>query len=106
MSGRDDVDKPLILDTVFDSGTLHVLRADVQVLASRAGFPDHRAEDMVLARPCRAVTAEPPDEACAAVMRALVGNEPTRDDIALLMFRRRADLPVTRIARQEADRDA
>ena len=49
MNGRDDVDKPLILDTVFDSGTLHVLRADVQVLASRAGLPDPRAEDMVLA---------------------------------------------------------
>ena len=38
-----------ILDTMFDSGTLHVLRADVQVLASRIGFPDHRVEDMVLA---------------------------------------------------------
>jgi len=38
-----------ILDTMFDSGTLHVLRADVQVLASRTGFPDHRVEDMVLA---------------------------------------------------------
>ena len=43
--------------------------------------------------------------ACAAVMRALVGNEPPRDDIALLMFRRRADPPVTGIARQEADSD-
>jgi len=38
-----------ILDTMFDSGTLHVLRADVHVLASRTGFPDHRVEDMVLA---------------------------------------------------------
>ncbi len=37
------------LDTTFDSGTLHVLRADVQVLASRAGFPGHRVGDMVLA---------------------------------------------------------
>jgi len=49
MNVTADVDRPLILDTVFDSGTLHVLRADVQVLASLAGFPDHRVEDMVLA---------------------------------------------------------
>jgi anti-sigma regulatory factor (Ser/Thr protein kinase) len=49
MNVTADVDESLILDTVFGSGTLHVLRADVQVLASRAGFPDHRVEDMVLA---------------------------------------------------------
>src|SRR5579863_9393779 len=50
MNGRDGVDRPMpILDTMFDSGTLHVLRADVQVLASRTGFDDHRVEDMVLA---------------------------------------------------------
>jgi phosphoserine phosphatase RsbU/P len=41
-----------------------------------------------LARLCRAVTAQPPEEAIAAVMAALVGNEPARDDIALLMLRR------------------
>ncbi len=40
-----------------------------------------------LDRLCQAVTAEPPDAACAAVMAALVGSEPARDDIALLMFR-------------------
>jgi phosphoserine phosphatase RsbU/P len=45
-----------------------------------------------LARLCQAVTAEPPEAACAAVMRALVGSEPARDDIALLMLRRQ--LPV------------
>ena len=50
MNGRDGVDRPMpILDTTFDSGTLHVLRADVHVLASRTGFPDHRVEDVVLA---------------------------------------------------------
>jgi two-component sensor histidine kinase len=49
MKGRTDVDKPPILDMTFDSGTLHVLRADVQVHASRAGFPCHQVEDMVLA---------------------------------------------------------
>ncbi len=46
--------------------------------------------DHGLARLCQAVTAQPPDTACAAVMAALVGNEPARDDIALLIFRRPA----------------
>jgi two-component sensor histidine kinase len=49
MSGTADLEKPPILDMMFDSGTLHVLRADVQARASRAGFPDDRVEDMVLA---------------------------------------------------------
>ena len=40
-----------------------------------------------LARLCRALVAELPDMACSAVMGALVGNEPPRDDIALLMIR-------------------
>jgi serine phosphatase RsbU (regulator of sigma subunit) len=44
-----------------------------------------------LDRLCRAMTAEPPEAACAAVMRALVGSEPARDDIALLMIRRHAE---------------
>jgi phosphoserine phosphatase RsbU/P len=44
--------------------------------------------DQSLARLCQVVTAEPPAAACASVMAALVGNEPARDDIALLMFRR------------------
>jgi phosphoserine phosphatase RsbU/P len=72
------------------------------------GLIERRGEviDDGLARLCRAVTAEPAEAACAAVMRALVGSEPARDDIALLMFRRQADPPVTRIAGQEADSDA
>ncbi len=41
-----------------------------------------------LARLCQALAAEPPEAACAAVMAALVGAGPVRDDIALLMFRR------------------
>ena len=45
--------------------------------------------DDSLARLCRAVTGEPPETAIAAVMAALVGNQPARDDIALLMLRRR-----------------
>jgi putative methionine-R-sulfoxide reductase with GAF domain len=44
--------------------------------------------DEGLGRLCRAVTAQPPEAACAAVMGALVGNESVRDDIALLMIRR------------------
>jgi sigma-B regulation protein RsbU (phosphoserine phosphatase) len=46
--------------------------------------------DQGLARLCQAVTPQPPDAACAAVMAALVGNEPARDDIALLMVQRPA----------------
>ena len=45
----------------------------------------------------RAVTAESPEAACAAVMRALVGSEPARDDIALLMIRCRPDQAGTRV---------
>lgn len=41
-----------------------------------------------LERLCQAVTAQSPEAACAAVMRALAGREPARDDIALLMIRR------------------
>jgi len=47
-----------------------------------------RTIDDGLARLCREVVARPPDAACAAVMTAMVGSEPVRDDIALLMFRR------------------
>jgi phosphoserine phosphatase RsbU/P len=37
---------------------------------------------------CQAITAGPPDPACAKVMNALVRNGPAADDIALLMLRR------------------
>jgi putative methionine-R-sulfoxide reductase with GAF domain len=46
-----------------------------------------RPVDDGLTRLCQAVTAQPPETACAAVMAALVGNQPARDDIALLMLR-------------------
>ena len=36
------------------------------------------------------MTAQPPEAACAAVMGTLVGSEPARDDIAMLMIRRYA----------------
>ncbi len=39
----------------------------------------------------RAVAAESPEAACSAVMGALVGGEPVRDDIALLIIRRQPD---------------
>jgi serine phosphatase RsbU (regulator of sigma subunit) len=46
--------------------------------------------DEGLDRLCRAVTAQSPEAACAAVMGTLVGGEAARDDIALLMIRRPA----------------
>jgi serine phosphatase RsbU (regulator of sigma subunit) len=42
-----------------------------------------------LARLCGVVSAQSPEAACATVMSALIGNEPARDDVALLMIRRR-----------------
>ncbi|HET9972894.1 MAG TPA: PP2C family protein-serine/threonine phosphatase, partial [Streptosporangiaceae bacterium] len=39
-------------------------------------------------RLCQAVTAESAEAACAAVTGALIGSEPARDDIALLVFQR------------------
>jgi sigma-B regulation protein RsbU (phosphoserine phosphatase) len=44
--------------------------------------------DEGLARLCRAVAADLPDTVCSAVTGALIGSEPARDDIALLMIRR------------------
>ena len=53
-------------------------------LVERREFPI----DEGMARLCRAVTAAPPDAACASVMGAMVGADPAPDDIALLIFRR------------------
>jgi sigma-B regulation protein RsbU (phosphoserine phosphatase) len=39
----------------------------------------------------RVVVAQPPEAVCAEVMGELVGREPARDDIALLIIRRRPD---------------
>ena len=44
--------------------------------------------DEGLASLCQAVTAEPPEDVCAAVMAAMVGTESVRDDVALLVLRR------------------
>ena len=48
--------------------------------------PGHLIDDG-LDRLRRAVAAEPPEAACAAVMGALVGSKSARDDVALLMIR-------------------
>lgn len=47
-----------------------------------------RVIDAGMAQLCQAITAGPPETTCAAVMSSLVGSEPSRDDIALLMIRR------------------
>ncbi len=54
------------------------------------GLIERRGEliDDGMARLCRAMTADTAEAACAAVMQALVGSGPARDDIALLMVRR------------------
>jgi len=53
------------------------------------GLIERRGEplDDGLARLCAAVTAGPPEAACASVMKALIGNQPVRDDTAVLMLR-------------------
>jgi serine phosphatase RsbU (regulator of sigma subunit) len=67
-----------------------------------------RLIDDGLARLCQAVTAEHPEAACSAVMGALAGSGPARDDIALLMVRRQvAPAPGVILASQrEHDADA
>jgi len=57
------------------------------------------------------VTAESPETVCSVVMGALVGDEPARDDIALLILRRQSDGRFPRATRhpsprREADIDA
>ena len=44
--------------------------------------------DTTLARLCETVEPGPPDAICAAVMAAMIGREPVRDDVALLAVRR------------------
>ena len=46
----------------------------------------------------QAMTGQSPEAACVTVMRALVGGQPARDDIALLMIRRHEE--------RKADADA
>jgi serine phosphatase RsbU (regulator of sigma subunit) len=60
------------------------------------GLVERRGEllDDSLGRLCRVVAAGPPDACCVSVMGAMVGNEPARDDIALLTVQRQ--VPATR----------
>jgi sigma-B regulation protein RsbU (phosphoserine phosphatase) len=76
-----DVSRP-VASLEITPGTLLCFYTDG--LIERRG----RSIDDGLDRLCQAVSPQPPDAACAAVMAALVGNEPAPDDIALLMFRR------------------
>ena len=63
-------------------GTLLCLYTDGLIERPRRPIDDG------LAQLCRAVRPDSAYLACAAVMSAMVGQEPTRDDIALLMFQR------------------
>lgn len=47
-----------------------------------------RSLDDGLARLCGALVPEPPDDACASVMQAMIGGDVVRDDVTLLMVRR------------------
>jgi serine phosphatase RsbU (regulator of sigma subunit) len=54
------------------------------------GLVERRDSDIDhgLRRLCAAVTSVDPEAVCARVMATLVGTEPARDDIALLVVRR------------------
>jgi serine phosphatase RsbU (regulator of sigma subunit) len=62
------------------------------------GLVERRGQviDQGLTRLCQAVSAQSPEAACVAVMGALIGGEPARDDIALLMIRRYGSTPIPR----------
>jgi putative methionine-R-sulfoxide reductase with GAF domain len=82
MIGVDAGARRQVTTVTMAPGTLLCLYTDG--LIERPGEPI----DDGLALLCRAVIAGPPDAACAAVMGALIGNEPARDDVAVLTFRR------------------
>ena len=92
-AGLADVPPGLLIGAV-PGAQRHVATIDLSpgtlVCFYTDGLIERRAQtiDQGLEQLCQAVTAQPPDAACAAVMAALVGSEPARDDIALLMVRR------------------
>ena len=47
-----------------------------------------RSLDAGLSRLCGSVSAGPPETVCATVMAALIGRDPVKDDVALLVLRR------------------
>ncbi|HXP57659.1 MAG TPA: SpoIIE family protein phosphatase, partial [Streptosporangiaceae bacterium] len=53
----------------------------------------HVLIDDRFAQLCRAVTPGAPESVCVTVMRELVGHDPIRDDIALLVLRWRPARP-------------
>jgi serine phosphatase RsbU (regulator of sigma subunit) len=57
-----------------------------------------------IVRLCQALTAQSPEAACVAVTGALIGSEPARDDIALLVLQRHDR--IQRHDRREAGPDA
>jgi phosphoserine phosphatase RsbU/P len=69
--------------------TLHIPQGALVCLYTD-GLVERRDEplDDSLSRLCDAIAAGPPDAGCVSVLGAMVGSEPARDDIALLMFQR------------------
>jgi putative methionine-R-sulfoxide reductase with GAF domain len=61
--------------------------------------------DEGLTRLCQAVSAQSPEAACAEVMGALIGSQPARDDVALLMIRRQGRRDSPGISRTDTNDD-
>jgi serine phosphatase RsbU (regulator of sigma subunit) len=82
---------------VSPAASRHVTTLPVPAGALLCVFTDGLIErpgqliDDGLERLRRIVAAQPPEAVCAEVMGELVGSEPARDDIALLVIRRRPD---------------
>jgi serine phosphatase RsbU (regulator of sigma subunit) len=75
-------DTPRRMSTLrIDPGSILCFYTDG--LVERPDRPLDDGLDQLLA----AVTAQPPEKACAAVTSTLIGSEAARDDIALLMLR-------------------
>jgi phosphoserine phosphatase RsbU/P len=82
MIGVDSRARRRVTTVKIDHGTVLCLYTDG--LVERREYP----LDEGLARLCRAVRAEAPEDVCASVMGALIGSTPARDDIALVTLRR------------------
>ena len=79
--GVADAARRRVISVPVTPGTLLCFYTDG--LVERRGKP----LDDGLALLCDAVTAEPPGTVCVSVMKALIGNEQTRDDVAMLLLR-------------------
>jgi putative methionine-R-sulfoxide reductase with GAF domain len=87
MIGVDPRARRQVTTVKFAHGAVLCLYTDG--LVERREYP----LDEGLARLCDAVAAQAPEQVCASVMGALVGNAPARDDIALVTLRRLAPGP-------------